>query len=539
MAESSERPGLFRRLLGKGADEEKVRTVRFPLQAYGKLPIYKDFISVGLTDPAAREFRQWIDRGFSYRWAENEEYRDAEIPQHGFLLRLPESKACVAGSLWGSSDEGGLRRFPFVAFLSFAAAQPAADPLAAVHYLSALERRCEEIRNGFASGASLSAFYKAYRGAQFECAIKTREQGGRELRDALGNFPLGDFAESLFGGNALSRWPVFVAELERAVLRPDGPGAVRLPLGGVMPRAREIAFWLRWLDRLEARCRRPLTGVLYSSGRGPGRAVLFFRDLAPEDFLLLHPTHGGHAQVADVGLPEQASALPPAEVIPASTASPDPPAADAPAPEPAPSPAAAVFSPSPGPEPPGASPAGAATPESAVPQLQEATAVDPAAAPATPAAAAAEEPPPFPEAEAPPEAAGQIPRETFSSLVIPAALLAAPMPGVDAQPQAAAESSPAALALPEAPAERAPEAQPEAKVPAESSPPAEILPQAPIESAPVVQPEPQPPAESAPVAQAESNPPSGQQPPSEVERPAAPPVPAGWNRPLCALIGLE
>src|SRR5215470_3109326 len=124
MAEPSERPGLFRRLLG-GDKSEKVRTARYPLQAYGKLPIYKDFISVGLTDPAAREFRQWIDRGYSYRWAENEAYRETIIPSHGFLLRLPDSRACVAGVLWGSSDEGGLRTFPFAVFLSFPTGQPA------------------------------------------------------------------------------------------------------------------------------------------------------------------------------------------------------------------------------------------------------------------------------------------------------------------------------------------------------------------------------------------------------------------------------
>src|SRR5262249_35408807 len=171
MAPSSERPGLFRRLLKGGGEDEKVRTARFPLQAYGKLPIYKDFISVGLTEPGAREFRQWLDRGFSYRWAENAEYRDAEIPPHGFLLRLPESKGCVAGALWGSSDSGGLRRFPFALFLNFAPSQAAADPQAALHYLSAIDRRGEEIRDGGAAGASLAAFYQAYRGADFECAL--------------------------------------------------------------------------------------------------------------------------------------------------------------------------------------------------------------------------------------------------------------------------------------------------------------------------------------------------------------------------------
>jgi type VI secretion system ImpM family protein len=425
MADSSERPGLFRRLLGGSAGEEKVRTARFPLQAYGKLPIYKDFISIGLTDAGAREFRQWLDRGFSYRWAENEEYRDTEIPAHGFLLRLPESKNCMAGALWGSSDEGGLRKFPFAVFLSFPAAQPAADPVAAVHYLAAIERRCEEIRDGYAAGASLSAFYKAYRGAEFECALKTREQAGKELKSAIGDFAVSDFAESLFGARAAARWPGFLAAFEDAACRANGPSAIRLPLGGVLPRSREIAVWLRWLDRLDAKRRRPVTGVLYTSGRGPGRAVLFFRDLAPEDFLLLHPTQRGHAQVLEIDTPEEPSSFAGASSF--AKASEDK-VEDTPEDTSEGKPAAAV----PVPAPPAVE-AWPSTPAAPAPEIP--------AAGELPAEPATSEPLPFPEAHASETGPEFGPRETFSSLVVP---VAEPPAGI-ASPPAAADSAPAPL----------------------------------------------------------------------------------------------
>jgi type VI secretion system ImpM family protein len=498
MAESSERPGLFRRLLQGGADEEKVRTARFPLQAYGKLPIYKDFISIGLTDAGAREFRQWLDRGFSYRWAENEEYRDTEIPAHGFLLRLPESRSCVAGALWGSSDEGGLRKFPFAVFLSFPISAPAAEPLAAVHYLAALERRCEEIRDGYAAGASLSGFYKAYRGAEFECALKTREQAGRELKSAIGDFAVSDFAESLFGSRAAARWPAFLAELEDAANRSNGPGAIRLPLGGVLPRSREISIWLRWLDRLDAKRRRPFTGVLYSSGRGPGRAVLFFRDLAPEDFLLLHPAHRGHPQVLDVGAPE---AVPVAAAAPEVTS---PEAATAP-PAPAMETAAAEALP---PEAPAAVPAPAMEAPDAVPVAEVPPAApaevstEPASAPEPTAELPAAEALPFPDAQAPEAAPVFGLRETFSALVVPVAELpvGAP-PSVETQPSAAPP-----VAEPEPPP---PAVEPVTRVAAPASPVAAPPPSLAVE----------PPAELA-AQQAET------------------PLPPGWNRPLSALLGL-
>ena len=85
-----ERPGLLKRLWGGGP--EKTKTFRLPVNAYGKLPIYKDFISSGLTEPAAREFRAWLDKGFSHRWATDEGCRDAEIPPYNFLVRLPDSR---------------------------------------------------------------------------------------------------------------------------------------------------------------------------------------------------------------------------------------------------------------------------------------------------------------------------------------------------------------------------------------------------------------------------------------------------------------
>src|SRR5262249_51540491 len=181
------------------------------------------------TDPAAREFRQWIDRGYSYRWAENEAYRDTPIPAHGFLLRLPESNACVAGILWGSSDEGGLRKFPFAVFLSFSPGQPAADPYAALHYLAALERQCDQIREGYAAGASLSAFYKAYRGAEFECALPTREQAHRDLKSALAALTVSELAEALFGAAAVDPWPPFPAPLPPPPAPIASPAAPRLP----------------------------------------------------------------------------------------------------------------------------------------------------------------------------------------------------------------------------------------------------------------------------------------------------------------------
>src|SRR5450755_3035283 len=163
MAESSPsgKSGLLRRLWGGGP--EKTKTARLAVSAYGKLPIYKDFISSGMTDAPAREFWGWLDKGFSHRWSTDEACQNVDVPPHSFLLRMPDCKGYVAGSLWGSSDEGGLRKFPFALFFSFPKDHPASDPVAAVEYLGELERRASELRFLFGPGASLSSFYQSYR----------------------------------------------------------------------------------------------------------------------------------------------------------------------------------------------------------------------------------------------------------------------------------------------------------------------------------------------------------------------------------------
>src|SRR5262245_47556618 len=239
---STPRPGLLSRLLGGSASaSEPVRTVRVALNAYGKLPIYKDFISAGLTDPGAREFRNWIDRGFSHRWSSEDVLKNTSIPRHLFLLRLPESGSFVTGSLWGSEDEGGLRRFPFTIFACLPEGHAAAEPLTAAEHLDVLNRQADRIVSGFGPGGSLPQFYKTYRGAEMDLPARPPRRVTRETRAELERIPTASFAASLFGEHSRDAWPAF---LERVRAAGDGragesAGAVRLRLSGSLSRSRE------------------------------------------------------------------------------------------------------------------------------------------------------------------------------------------------------------------------------------------------------------------------------------------------------------
>ncbi|HRY43861.1 MAG TPA: type VI secretion system-associated protein TagF [Thermoanaerobaculia bacterium] len=281
------------------------------LHLYGKLPIYKDFISSGLTEEGAKEFRDWLGNGFSRRWANDDEYREAEIPLHTFLLPLPGGRRSVTGALWGSHDEGGLRRFPFTLFSVVPQGKAIADPLVALSYLEVFEERATQIRRTYAAGRTLASFYEAYRGAKIEVPVKRPAKIAEGVEKEIRDVTLGDFAESLLGEGAAASWPKFLARLRAACDAPpgEGAGAVRVPVGNLLPATAQLQLWLAWLEAEGAFGRRAPSGVLVCRAGGRSRAVLFFRELRAEDFLLLHPERSDHEFVEEA-VPARGEAAP-------------------------------------------------------------------------------------------------------------------------------------------------------------------------------------------------------------------------------------
>jgi type VI secretion system ImpM family protein len=267
------------------------KTETYALHLYGKLPIYKDFISTGFTEEGSKDFRDWLGNGFSRRWSVLEEYKGAEIPLHTFVLPLPGGKRSVAGALWGSHDEGGLRQFPFTLFSVVPQGKPAADPFVALSFLEVYEERAGYIRRTYQPGKTLASFYEAFRGARVDLPVKRPGKIAEVVEKEARGVTLGDFAESLLGPAAPAEWPRFLKRVRSACGHPQGvgAGAVRIPLGNLLPAEIQVQLWLTWLEGEGVFADRGPTGTLVCRSGGRSRAVLFFRDLRPEDFLLLHP----------------------------------------------------------------------------------------------------------------------------------------------------------------------------------------------------------------------------------------------------------
>ncbi|MBK8597351.1 MAG: type VI secretion system-associated protein TagF [Holophagales bacterium] len=290
----------------------------YALNLYGKLPIYKDFISSGFTEEGAKEFRDWLGNGFSRRWSVLEEYKGDDIPVHTFLLALPGGKRTVAGALWGSHDEGGLRQFPFTIFSVLPQGRPASDPFVGLSFLEVFAEKADFIRRNFLHGRTVASFYESFRGARIEVPVKRPARIAEGVEKEAKGVVLGDFAESLFGANAVDEWPRFLSRLKTACghAQGQGAGALRIPLGNLLPAELQVQIWLTWLEGEGSMGVRGPFGTLVCRSGGRSRAVLLFRDLRPEDFLLLHPSRSDYEfveETAPLAVTPSSGETPPAE----------------------------------------------------------------------------------------------------------------------------------------------------------------------------------------------------------------------------------
>ena len=247
----------------------------YALHLYGKLPIYKDFISTGFTEEGSKDFRDWLGNGFSRRWSLLEEYKGTEIPLHTFLLALPGGKRSVAGALWGSHDEGGLRQFPFTLFSVLPQGRPAAEPFVALSFLEVFEERAPT-SGATSSRANGRLVLRDLPGgadrAAGEEARKDRRSGGE---GGEGRSPSPTSPSRSSGRGPAPSGREFLARLKSACAAGGGAGAVRIPLGNLLPAELQVQIWLTWLEGGCPRGPRPVGHPRLPLGRPiPGRPLL-------------------------------------------------------------------------------------------------------------------------------------------------------------------------------------------------------------------------------------------------------------------------
>ncbi len=214
------------------------RRERPPIQLYGKLPLAKDYLRLGLGDGAGLALRDWLDR--TYSTEAHPEY----VPEPACAMRFVIGDVLdgtLQGVLRPSSDAGGLRPFPFVI---------------------CVERKkrvlLEEIEGSFAQSQRLwSELDRRFRkcaeqpdGQQALATLRGQAIDVDELPDAEpSHVALDAWLDALWpdaGRDGLER---FLTTLHGPV-RGDANRPIRLPLAAGLPTRDQVGAWLEILTRL-------------------------------------------------------------------------------------------------------------------------------------------------------------------------------------------------------------------------------------------------------------------------------------------------
>ena len=295
MAAPSSRSSIFQllkqRLVGP-------KQLELEVSAYGKLPIYKDFLRHGLAAPEAQAFRRWLDRGVSKFWELHDAYRDQPIPTQALMVSFPATSHQVLAYLWDSHDHGGLRRFPFVLFVSLP--QSKADaPLSLLFALDQLIEQGEAMRHQLASMETLDEYYPFIRTARVQLEIHS----DKSLKERLGERKepnLGDLGDIFYGEHdTRDRWPALIRHLGHLAAQTQSELAIRLPRTEALPPWELHALWCLLLKRARSNTRKPLQ-LIFPPRVGSGGVTLLHRELRPEDIFVFHPEMPEYQGVDDL-----------------------------------------------------------------------------------------------------------------------------------------------------------------------------------------------------------------------------------------------
>jgi type VI secretion system ImpM family protein len=266
--------------------------------AYGKLPLYKDFLRHGLAAPEAQGFRQWLDRGFSRHWDEDEACSSHPIAPHAFSLCFDGLARRIAGCLWGSSDHGELRSFPFALFVSLPAGGGLSD-LSVLRALDEVAKGAGALRRSLDAAPDVQAFYQRMRESALTLRLERDKALVPRIEAETQGVTIRAFAESLYGADAATLWPALLAYVSRrrsAARTRDRdaatpPLACRLPVSPLLPALLQAELWSAFILGTGARGKEPLNVLLPWGGVDPDGGILVLeRNLRPDDVFVFHPS---------------------------------------------------------------------------------------------------------------------------------------------------------------------------------------------------------------------------------------------------------
>jgi len=279
----------------------------YPLSCHGKLPIYKDYITLEASKGAAEAYKTWMDTGFGAEHADS-----ANVPREGFaphrILFAPvKGKELAVASLWSSHDAEGLRKFPFSFFISL--------PKKAVRNLGGeivarvlpVWRELESYYASLEKIADIGAFYDTFRNSTLDVPAPDREAAESDPQSKWRATSMREVATALFGEQCEAGWGELLSRLETAISYDLESGdaasafALRIPLAAAFDTAPQVEMWLDLVSANLGGDSGIPTICFPRAGREQNPAVsLLWREPRREDACLLGDAASDYERVEDL-----------------------------------------------------------------------------------------------------------------------------------------------------------------------------------------------------------------------------------------------
>lgn len=233
------------------------------LELYGKLPIAKDYLRVGGGTGAGIALRDWLDQGFSSRV---EKDSPPTVAWAGRFLISGYGGDPIMGCSWPSSDSGGLRPFPFTAFIERRRKTIASEWAAGGAALRPLWVEIQGAYSAHRSYADGNGYLTAMRGIEIDMSAHPEQPVQQVDFDAWVN--------TLWPDERVDGLVHALAEIGRLAGKKH-TGPIRLPLVGDLPKVSQVHAWWFAMCELGLLHRGELPTVFFPQVETDGQAASF------------------------------------------------------------------------------------------------------------------------------------------------------------------------------------------------------------------------------------------------------------------------
>ncbi len=163
-----------------------------PIETYGKLPYYKDFISVILTESGS-QWRNWLLQSFQGEF----------VPPEGlwhFIYQYRKNSCSVVGLIHASSD--GIRQFPFTLF-TVCAQKDRIGGLCSQATAISIWRTLDDLHRQLIGSEDIQDFYRRLYGKKIPASMQTIDVAEAEF-EVPGNHE-GEWPHMLITGTSDTR----------------------------------------------------------------------------------------------------------------------------------------------------------------------------------------------------------------------------------------------------------------------------------------------------------------------------------------------